>query len=455
MQELMKKKGSKFLLVGVVILVLLLLLLVAYYIRKDLSNDDTSAAVNDSAGIVLDDGSTNNKICDFSGSFAYCIPKYAFAGEKAEVFVNYWSSEPGNAPDWEITICNKVRRTAESSKEYFFRFSNKPCIITIKLFPGTDNEETFSKEYTPMKNIKSFKMAVPTYAPRVGLDYDGSLISGDLSTELLARGVTLEMIQDVVWDYKYNGDVCSGYVDSNYSNKNKYSGYMHPESVGSCRIKLTANVITCANCETDPIVVYQSSKTLNIEVVRVGVLPSPTSYWTNPTPTPTPTSLVSPTPTVHMLTSLVPTLTLTPSVNPTNAAIRLVPNTSSVTQNSEKSVDIIANLTNGNVDGLQIRLNVTGATIVPGSYVTNSSNTIALGTCNTSGASTTVNEICVDIVKINGGTIATNENIGSFKIQASTTNPIIISTTQGNAYLVGDNLFYNQIQALAEYHVTP
>ena len=139
-----------------------------------------------------------------------------FAGEKAEVFVNYWSSEPGNAPDWEITICNKVRRTAESSKEYFFRFSNKPCIITIKLFLGTDNEETFSKEYTPMKNIKSFKMAVPTYAPRVGLDYDGSLISGDLSTELLARGVTLEMIQDVVWDYKYNGDVCSGYVDSNY-----------------------------------------------------------------------------------------------------------------------------------------------------------------------------------------------------------------------------------------------
>jgi len=454
MKESKKKVALIVLLVGTVVLVLLTLVAVVYFMGKDVSNEDTSAAVNDASGIILDDGSTNNEVCDFSGSFAYCLPKYAFADSRAQLFVNYWDSMPGgNSANWEITICNRVRRTTEPSKEYTFSFSNKPCTITIKLFPGTENEEVFSKAYTPIKNIKNFKMAVPTYASRVGVDYDGSIISGDLTNELLAKGITPEMVEDVVWNYKYNSDVCSGYVYSNYTDPLKYSGYMHPESVGKCRIRLTANVVTCSNCETGPKVVYQSTKIINMEVTGVGVLPSPTSSWLIPTPVPT--NVVSPTPTVRVSGSLVPTVTSTPAIYPTVSAVKLVPAATSVSANSEKSVEILGYLPTTNIDGLQIRLNVTGATIVPGSYVTSASNTIAIGTCDENRSSTTSSGICVDIVKTNGAVFAMNESIGSFKILAGTDSPIIITTATDNAYLVNESLVGSKTQILAEYNVTP
>ncbi len=397
---------------------------------------DASAAVDTAE--AFDDGDISAKECAFNGAMVYCVPKYAFANQKSRLLVSYFPSgfgegNPPQTPEWEITICKKKYTTTEVYKEYTFRFYKKECPIVIKLLPGTEFETVVTKEYKPLSNFKNFKMTDPTYAKEIGVDYDATPIQGDLAADLAKKGVTEAMIEDVVWDYRYTSEYCSAHVSRDFTIKTKYSGFIHPDAVGKCRVKLTAYVITCTDCTSTSRIVYISSSILTTKVLEEGIMPSPTSYWYPPT--------------------ITPTARPTPSVYPTTSAIGLEPATTSVPQNSEMEVSIIARPPSDNIKALKIKLKVEGATIVQGSYRNGSGNIFAIGTCDNTGTSTTSNKVCVDASSME--TIGINQVIGSFKILTNTISPVLIKTDVGNAYLVDGLLYYSNEENLGNYILVP
>jgi hypothetical protein len=397
---------------------------------------DASAAL-DTTG-AFDDGDISSKDCAFNKGMVYCVPKYAFANQKSKLIVSYFPSgfiegTPPETPAWEITICKKKYTTTENFKEYTFRFTNKLCPITIKLLPGTELETVYTREYTPLGNIKNFKMSDPTYVKEIGVDYDATPITGDLVSELLKKGVNENMIEDVVWDYKYTSDFCSADVARNFTTKTKYSGFIHPDAVGRCRVKLTAYVVTCTDCTTTNRIVYTSSTILITKVIKEGIMPSPTSYWYPPT--------------------ITPTARPTPSVYPTISAISLEPMTTTLSQNSETEVSIVANPPSDNISTFQVRLKVIGSTIVQGSYRTGGGSVFTIGSCDSAGAQTTSDRVCVDVS--GSSPFSTNQKIGSFKILTNSTSPVLLNTDAENAYYVDEQFYYSQEENLAKYTVTP
>ena len=436
MKEPINKKVVLSVLLGSIVFVIVVMSSVAYLIGKDVSNQDTSAAV-ETAG-AFDDGDYSLKECAFNKGMVYCVPKYAFANQKSSLIVQYFPSgfrggNPPQTPEWEITICKKKYTSTENFKEYTFRFPTKTCAITIKLLPGTELETVFTKEYKILNNIKNFKLSDPTYVKEIGVDYDATPIQGDINADLAKKGITESMIEDVVWEYKYTSDYCSADVASNFSTKTKYSGFIHPDAVGRCRVKLTAFVVTCSDCTTANRVVYTASSILSTKVLEEGIMPSPTSYWYPPTVT--------------------PTARPTPSVYPSTAALILDPKTTTVSMNSEMEVSIIAMPPSDNIAAMQIRLKVVGATIVQGSYKTGGGNLFTVGTCDEVGTPTTTDKVCIDIT--GSSPLYTSQKIGSFKILTNSTSPVLVDTDEGNAYYVDSVLIYSSSENLASYTVTP
>lgn len=393
---------------------------------------DASAALETNAN--LDEGDTNNKDCAFNGAMVYCVPKYAFANQRSKLIVNYFpfgfkDGNFPNSPEWEITICKKKYTTSESYKEYSFRFPNRACPITVKLLPGTEFETIFTKEYTPINNIKNFKMSEPSYLSEIGVDYDATPILGDLTSGLTGKGISESMIEDVIWDYKYTSDYCSASVNRDFTTKTKYSGFIYPDSVGRCRVKLTAYVVTCTDCASSKRIVYTSSNILTSKVIQEGIMPSPTSYWYPPTVT--------------------PTFRPTPSVYPTSSAVTIKPKTNSVIANSENEVSILVNPPSDNISSLQVRLKVEGASIVQGSF-SSGGNYLTIGTCENDSMYTT-DKVCFDISGLNP--FSNDQVIASFKIKTNTTSPIYIKTDEDNAYFIDGESYYSQEEILGTYYV--
>lgn len=403
----------------------------------NLTNTQDASAALDTAG-AFDDGDMSSKDCAFNKGMVYCLPKYAFANQKSKLVVSYFppgfrDGNPPQTPEWEITICKRKYTTTENYKEYSFRFYDRLCPITLKLLPGTELETVVTREYKPLSNLKNFKMSEPSYVKEIGVDYDATPIKGDLSADLLKKGISETMIEDVVWEYKYTSDYCSADVARDFTTKTKYSGFIHPDAIGRCRVKLTVYVVTCTDCTTSSRIVYTTSTILTTKVIKEGIMPSPTSYWYPPT--------------------ITPTARPTPSVYPTISAINLEPMKTTISKDSEMEVSIIAMPPSDNIKTFQVRLKIEGATIVQGSYRTGGGETLTIGSCDIAGAKTTSDKVCVDV----SGTspFATNQKIGSFKILTNTTSPVLLNTDEGNAYYVDDLLYYSSEENLAEYTVNP
>lgn len=179
-----------------------------------------------------------------------------------------------------------------------------------------------------------------------------------------------------------------------------------------------------------------------------------------PYPTESPTVTISPS---DINTTIVPSSTTKPSptsiaVSPTiinyPAGLSLSPATYKVGSNTEFKVTILAQAPYnavGEITSYQLRLKIKGGTIVENSFVNPTGNLLTLATCP-GGTATTINEVCVDIATTSGS-IENNQNLGSFTIKSQTTNSILVSTKNDNAYIINGVEKMTGIVNLADYTV--
>lgn len=142
-------------------------------------------------------------------------------------------------------------------------------------------------------------------------------------------------------------------------------------------------------------------------------------------------------------------------------AMRLSPNTGTFAPLSEQTIAIVASPTMANAKGVQIRLTVTNATIVPDSYSVSSAQSqgyLSIGLCPGSIFATST-QVCVDAVRTNDADgnerfVTEGNLLGEFRIKfnAGVTSATIVTGTD-SAYLVGSNLVYNNGQTLGTYTV--
>ena len=200
-------------------------------------------------------------------------------------------------------------------------------------------------------------------------------------------------------------------------------------------------------------VYYDTYAIKAVESAQINILPArvvPTDELeVTEMPTPVP-SVVIPTPAPSIVG-----VSPTPASN--LAAMSLFPSTFKTSPNGEFKVAIMAQPPSTNITGYvtsyQIRLKVQGASIVEGSFVGAGGNLLTIGTCNTSNSAITTNEVCVDVSTMSGY-IPNNQVLGSFTIKAQTTNPIVVSTIPGNAYLSNGQLQLAENIKLASYTVS-
>lgn len=143
------------------------------------------------------------------------------------------------------------------------------------------------------------------------------------------------------------------------------------------------------------------------------------------------------------------------------SAMRLSPNTGTFAPLSEQTIAIVASPTMSDAKGAQLRLTVSNATIVADSYspsAAQSQGYLSIGLCpgNVFASST---QVCVDVVRTNDADgndrfVAEGNLLGEFRIKFNSgVTSATITTGTDSAYLVGNNLVYNNGQTLGTYTV--
>lgn len=449
MKEPINKKVVLTVLLGSIVFVIITLSSVAYLIGKDVSNQDTSAAVGDLADTDVSPNASSgdsNVECSYSlpdRRIYVCVPMYVVNGQKYSMFVHYMRYvEDPLLPSWDIKIGKERIRSKKFSINIPFESGRNEFKITVK---NTDFEgDIFEKTYKPVPKITSFVMPSIKMPTNVEVGIEGARMSGDLSTTLSSLGVNTEN-SFMYWETKgFNSAICYVHAYDEGTNKGYMEGDILGRKQGLCQFNLIAWVVT-RNSDGNFDKAYRAKKTFSVRIT------APTSTAT-PEPTNvqiTPTNPVYITPTLRMTGTPTPTTVISPTPvdYPTISAVSLYPSMGSVTENTQEEVTISFNSLVSNVTALQIRLTVSGATIVPNSYI---SAGMSIGTCGPEGQKTTTNQVCVDVVKSGGGYFTPSE-LGSFKILPGTANEVVISTGEGHAYMSNGNTIYSQTQTLAVY----
>lgn len=150
-------------------------------------------------------------------------------------------------------------------------------------------------------------------------------------------------------------------------------------------------------------------------------------------------------------------------------AMRLNPNTGTFAPLAEQTISIVASPPVNNSKGAQIRLTLSGATIVPYGidadgepyYISKSAaenlGYLFIGTCQ-GGLFTSATQVCIDIARTPGTQgerfVQEGHLLGEFKVKfnSGVTSATIV-TGADSAYLVGTSLTYNNGQTLGTYTV--
>lgn len=453
MKKPKNKKLVLFALVGSIVMVVIALSSVAYLFGKDVSNEDTSAAVEGG-----DDEPINHLASIYDiyeqefGDITMRTQRYASVGDLVNFNFHYDPSANLSQarPTWEVELCGD-KYTGESSASFFQEviMPRGTCEVKVVIYKGTASEQGFTMNYNPVMSKQRVAMRAFNY-PRTVDQYRKITISTDLTAQIANLGLNVDGVNWTI----LTGDKCVPYPEYQYG-KPDYKMVRFSIlglETGNCRIKMQASAFTCSDCAEAERKVYNFTRAFTIRVKQGGEV---VGYTNTPTPV-YPSSIVSPTPTQFYPSPVVsPTMSSTPTpAYVSTSAVKLVPTTANISANSQRTVSIVASPPTIGIEAMQIRLNVTGGTIVADSYTSTNGTILSVGTCGADGSETTSRKVCVDVAKISG-VFSVDESIGTFKVLAGTSGPITIRTDTGHGYLVDGELVYSQTQQLAKYTVTP
>lgn len=457
MKEPKNKKFVLFALVGSIVMVIIALSSVAYLVGRDVSNEDTSAAVEEG-----DDEPINLLASIYDvyeqefGDITMRTQRYASVGDLVNFNFHYDPSANLSQarPTWEVELCGD-KYTGESSASFFQEviMPRGTCEVKVVIYKGTASEQGFTMNYNPVMSKQRVAMRAFNY-PKTVDQYRKITISTDLTAQIANLGLNVDGVNWTI----LTADKCVPYPEYQYG-KPDYKMVRFSIlglETGNCRIKMQASAFTCSDCAEAERKVYNFTRAFTVRVKQGGEVVDPTASLT-----PTYDPELSPTPslTLDFYPSITPTpvITNTPVVTPvyvSTSAVKLVPTTANISANSKRTVSIMASPPTIGIEAMQIRLNVTGGTIVADSYTSTNGTILSVGTCGADGSKTTSRKVCVDVAKISGA-FSVDESIGTFKVLAGTSGPITIRTDTGHGYLVDGELVYSQTQQLAKYTVTP
>lgn len=441
-----KKFVSAALLVGIVLIVSVLAT-ASYFWGKDMSNKDTSAAVpqeEDSEVSTEETSGDPNYSCGYSspeGRIYACVPIYVVKGQKYTVVIHYMPRVGDPAlPSWDIKIGNERTRSRKFSINVPFESGRNEFKVLVK---NTNFEgDQFEKSYTPILKTEKFSMPEITIPKEVSVGTDGISMHTDLAQTIQTLGLDINNI-DIYWQVRgFNSAICYAHAYTNYSIPSMMEGSVLGRKPGVCKFTVVASIVTKSADGEHYDKVYKSTKVISVKVKASSVTPTPTVH-SEVSPTPTVAVMVSPTPTVVGM-----------------AAIKLEPAYKYIAPGAQEVISIVSNTTVQNVSALQIRLTLTGATVLDGSYKTSTEEGyLSLPACSNS-LYTNPTEVCVDVAKINpGGTgyIQTGDLIGQFTITPDA-NVVYsrIQTGSENAYMISDyQLVYSGNVNLGTYVTNP
>lgn len=422
----------------------------SYFLGKDMSNKDTSAAVDDTTASEESSSEWNLTYpkCERQGKLSYCFPDFMVSGDR-QLFSFGYNYEEGPIPTWEIKVCNRTYSFNQWYVEINHKATDKNCTVSAKVFPNTEKEQSVAKTYRPITRVKTFNMPEIQYTKPLSTASQGNPVSTDL-TKVVSKLKLSDLTKvQVIWRTRYTSDTCRSYASIDPSDKLKMLGAMFPVEPGKCTIKYEATIVSCPDCAPKDQIAYRGNSVIKLNVVDNDVDPS---YTPGPSLAPSPT-LSGPTPTVAVMVSPTPTVV-------GMAAIKLEPAYKYIAPGAQEVISIVSNTTVQNVSALQIRLTLTGATVLDGSYKTSSEEGyLSLPACS-NRLYTNPTEICVDVAKINpGGTgyIQTGDLIGQFTITPDA-NVVYsrIQTGSENAYMISDyQLVYSGNVNLGTYVTNP
>lgn len=368
------------------------------------------------------------------GNVKYTKPQYIPVREAMPLYFKYTGvNNTNDLPDWKINFCGVVKRYPDTQEVATSRRFNTvgSCKITVNV---TVNGKTETVVF--YQKVLKIKSTVDTELLTNGDAYLGE----DYTVGISLDGKVNAAYKGVDWNWSATGDCEAGWSPSIGVDAVLVLKLLNP---GVCTVKVVGYVY------------YDTYAIKAVESAQINILPArvvPTDELeVTEMPTPVPSVVI---PTVTPAPSSVG-VTPTPASNP--AAMSLFPSTFKTSPNGEFKVAIMAQPPNTNITGYvtsyQIRLKVQGASIVEGSFVEAGGNLLTIGTCNTSNSAITTNEVCVDVSTMSGY-IPNNQVLGSFTIKAQTTNPIVVSTIPGNAYLSNGQLQLAENIKLASYTVS-
>lgn len=157
-----------------------------------------------------------------------------------------------------------------------------------------------------------------------------------------------------------------------------------------------------------------------------------------------------------ILSTLITSLVLFSLFTVPVSAVSASPNSGTYTPGSEQTIAILADPPNSGVTSVQLRLNLTGATIVDGTVSTSSAEDngfLVIGVCS-NGRKYSATEVCIDMAKTSGF-VTDGELLVQMKIRfAQTGGSAVLSTGSENGYLVATTVTLDANRTLGTYTVT-
>lgn len=146
------------------------------------------------------------------------------------------------------------------------------------------------------------------------------------------------------------------------------------------------------------------------------------------------------------------------SLTTSSLAMTVSPNSGSFPPHGEQTIAVLAAPPADNVGGVKLRLNIGGATIVPGSVsftAADENQYLTIGVCEGSKRYTDTT-ICADMVKTGGATVASGDLLVQFTIkfdEFGLAGKAVIGGDQNNGYLVGNTFTPHTQTILGEYDI--